>query len=82
MDRFEKITSAYVLIFLASIAVIISFSGSMAVYARIGFILVHLVYLKFMMNDVVERGASRVWLFVSSLFTVVGIVPYTYVRRS
>jgi hypothetical protein len=76
MDKFEKATAVYVLLFVA-IGVVRSFYPS----AVLGFIITHLVYLKFAMDDVTERNASRLWLPSFGLLGLLAALPYLYVRR-
>ena len=76
MDKFEKATVAYVILFIA-LGIIRTFYPT----ATFGFIITHLVYLKFALDDVVKRDASRLWLPGFGITGIITALPYLYLRR-
>lgn len=97
MDRFEKITAAYALfpfVFIFLIYVV-SASAPGLIFGRnyplviptpilliLTPIIVHFIYLKVFMNDVIRRDEARSWLFIVGVTGILGVMAYISHRRS
>ncbi|MFB6215696.1 MAG: hypothetical protein ABEJ72_01820 [Candidatus Aenigmatarchaeota archaeon] len=87
MDRFSKVTAAYLGIPIAIIVLAVLSAGiridmmSNPVKYVIGLLVLHIAYLKFFLDDVVSRDRSRIWLPLVGIFGVPLVIAYLLTRE-